>query len=263
MSIELDLPSLREDAALSVDELLSGISSQMDQALLLSRTRALCRDFHMIGVATLLLDGEPQFFFLNLCRAAENWRQLLEHHASRGWGLPPASENVHLLGAMAAGQWNLARQVAERSSTVWQPSEEYEEDFAWACFMHHLAGGEVVRTPRLEEALARLEAVAGEAYESRHALGRSLLSSDEHGFLEGFAAMVEAHEEQVELRASAFGTPVESFAPYRYIWFEGLALLRLAERVGFSVGDYYTYCPPIARVPMTEVYAGDWTISLA
>ncbi|WP_395817152.1 hypothetical protein [Archangium minus] len=263
MSIEIDFSSLREDAALEVEELLGRVSAQMERSVLVKHVRQLCLDLHTIGVATLLRDGEPQFFFLNLCRAGENWRRLLLFHDSKKWMPLAASQNTPLLGVMAAGQWNLARQIAERSSTQWQEGEEYEDDFAWAIVLQHLASGELGSSTQLEKSLTRLEAVGGELHASRLFLIRSLLASDAHGFSESFRDLLRAHEEQIEKRTRTFGTPVERFAPYRYIWFEGLALLRLGERAGLPVDGYYTYCPPLARLPMTERYEGDWAISLA
>ena len=47
---------------------------------------------------------------------------------------------------------------------------------------------------------------------------------------------------------------------YRFIWFEGLALLRLAERAGLKVEEPLLYCPPLARVPMKTEYDGDWAL---
>ncbi|MBJ6764554.1 hypothetical protein JGU66_27615 [Myxococcaceae bacterium JPH2] len=69
------------------------------------------------------------------------------------------------------------------------------------------------------------------------------------------------YEAQTETRARSFATPVTSFAPHRFLWLEGLGLLRLAERVGLQLMDTeYRYCPRLSRVPMKARYLGDWAI---
>jgi hypothetical protein len=63
------------------------------------------------------------------------------------------------------------------------------------------------------------------------------------------------HGEDVEKRAKLFTTPVMRFAPRRAIWQKGLALLRLAERAGIAPWEaHFRYCPPLARLPMTDAY---------
>ncbi len=57
---------------------------------------------------------------------------------------------------------------------------------------------------------------------------------DGAAFTEAFRHAVLVHGEDVEKRAMLFTTPVTRCAPRRAIWLEGLALLRLAERVGIA-----------------------------
>ena len=55
----------------------------------------------------------------------------------------------------------------------------------------------------------------------------------------------------------------DHFAAHQYLWFEGLALLRLARKRGLDIPNvHYRYCPPLAQVPMTERYQGDWVASI-
>ncbi|WP_284664947.1 hypothetical protein [Myxococcus sp. SDU36] len=221
----------------------------------------LCLHFHVVAVATLLVDGNPQDFFLNLCRAAENWRRSLTHCHLKQWALPASRYMEPLLGAVTAGHWSLARQVAELSETRWLPGEEYRSEHARAQLFQALIspGTRDAVIPRVEA----LEALQLEAESDRAACARALLDGDAAAFSEAFRHAVLVHGEDIEKRAKLFTTPVTRFAPKRAIWLEGLALLRLSERADLaSFDEHFLYCPPLARTPMTSHYAGDWVVSL-
>ncbi|NVJ05727.1 hypothetical protein HUW63_10855 [Myxococcus sp. AM001] len=255
------LSSLRADAADSLGERLRRFDPGADRSSVLARLDAITLDLHLIAVATLLVDGNPQGFFLNLCRMAENGRRVQRLLADRGLPPPPARRNTPLLGALAAGHFSLAEAVAEGSATQWQQGAEYEDEFLWASALQHLA-----RTPfaPLEHVLVSLEKAGQEPSASRVALARALVARDAAAFAESFAAACLDYGLVTEKRARSLATPVTSFAPHRFLWLEGLALLRLAERAGIAPEDTgFRYCPPLARVPMTATYTGDWAIDTA
>ncbi|MCY1042219.1 hypothetical protein OV208_12920 [Corallococcus sp. bb12-1] len=222
----------------------------------------LCLHFHVVAVATLLVDGNPQGFFVNLCRAAENWRRLMVHLRREAIPIPASRSTVPLLGAAVSGHWELARQVAELAETRWCPEGEYRTEHAWAQVVHTLIapGTKNALLPRIEE----LEAAEGETNSGLAACARALMDVDGESFTEAFRHAGQVHGEDVERRAKLFTTPVTRFAPRRAIWLEGLALLRLAERLGIAPHEeHFRYCPPLARLPMTETYRSDWVVSLA
>jgi hypothetical protein len=256
------LAALREDSGRAIQKLVRQVASTAEREVLVRDVEELCMHFHVVAVATLLVDGNPQGFFLNLCRAAENWRRLLKHLRSRSLPLPPSRHTAPLLGATAAGAWDLSRQVAELSETRWLPEEEYRSEHAQAQLLQALveSGAREVVLPKVEA----LEALGDEGGLDLVACVRALLDGDGAAFTEAFRHGVLVHGEEVEKRAKLFTTPVTRFAPQRAIWMQGLALLRLAERAGIAPYDeHFRYCPPLARMPMTETYRGDWSISLA
>ncbi|HYO52411.1 hypothetical protein [Archangium sp.] len=133
--MQFELNDLREEAADSIDiifdDLFAETLSEGTAEDLVELVREVCMHFHTLATTTLLIDANPQYFFYNLCCAAENWRRLLAHLHAQGASLPPASHNTPLLGAVAAGQWELARALCRLSATV-RGEEEYEDEFAWA-----------------------------------------------------------------------------------------------------------------------------------
>ena len=255
------LAALREDSGRAIRQLMHRVEPTASRDVLVRTLDELCLHFHVVAVATLLVDGNPQGFFLNLCRAAENWRRLLAHCRLQQWALPASRYMEPLLGAVAAGHWTLAGQVAELSETRWLPDEEYRSEHARAQLYLALVspGTKDVVAQRVEA----LEALALETESDRAACARALLDGDAEAFSEAFQHAVLVHGEDIEKRAKLFTTPVTRFAPRRAIWLEGLALLRLSERAGIaSHAEHFRYCPPLARTPMTSHYGGDWAVSL-
>lgn len=257
----MNLSALRENSGDAVRQLLRDFDSSAGATELMQQVDALCLHLRTIAAATLLVDGNPQGFFLNLCRAAENWRRLLAHLRRHGLPRPASRRNLPLLGAVAAGHWELARGIAEASEHRWQPEEEYRSEYLAAQLLHALILEQHDTAARL---LGELESSEEEASLGRAALAHALLQADAPGFAQAFERAVLLRSEQVEQQARLFTTPVTRFAPERFLWLEGLALLRLAERAGLPTHEaYHLYCPPLARVPRTVLYQGDWAIPLS
>ncbi|HEX5745085.1 MAG TPA: hypothetical protein VFZ09_02515 [Archangium sp.] len=95
------------------------------------------------------------------------------------------------------------------------------------------------------------------------ALAQALVDGDTPTFLSAFSEALASHEARTEKLARGFTQREDHFGAHRHLWFEGLALLRLARRRGLDVpNERYRYCPPLAQVPMTEPYQGDWVTRL-
>jgi len=261
--MEISLRDLREDAADALDDALARFRPGAPREDLLAVAGEICLAHHTIGASMLLLEGQPQEYFLDLCRAAETWRRLLQHLRSRGLPPPPASASKPLLGAMAADHWPLAQGVARLSATAFQPGEEYEDDCDWAVLLAQTvaAGGDAAATAPYAERLLRS---GPDTYAGRLAVLEAIRARDGRRFAEVFGLAALAAAEETERIVGMAAIPVTELAPYRWIWLEGLALLRLAARAGLAVpGERFAGCPPLARVPRTADYAGDGAIPLA
>src|SRR6185369_587277 len=129
--MEIILRDLRESAAQTLDTNLATFDPRAPRDELVADGQATCLALHTIGAAMLLVDGMPQAFFLDLCRAAENWRRLHGHLRKRKLTPPPATYAAPLFGALAADEPALARGIALAVATDWQEGAEYEEDFHW------------------------------------------------------------------------------------------------------------------------------------
>lgn len=251
--------SLRADAAARLSSLLDGFDSNASRDTLLEHGESIVLQLHLLATVTLLADGNAQGFFLNLCRMGENWRRLCVLLRARNLAPPSARRNTALLAVLSAGHFPLAAALAHTSATPRQ-EDDYEDEYLWACVLQELSlptcSQDVV-----ERLLADLEKVGVEEYGHRVEVARALLSRDARAFDAAFEVARLDYELETEKRARSFGTPVIAFAPHRFLWLEGLALLRLSERAGLARNDTdYRFCPPLARVPMTARYTWDWTL---
>lgn len=260
--MEIDFAALRENAGDTVRGLIAHIDPEGDRDTLVEHVRELCRGFVNIAAATLLLEGRSQPFFLNLCRAAENWRRLLVHLERRALRPPPASWGITpLAGVIAAGHWSLAAKLAESLPAERQTlDEEYAVEFAWTSTL----GALVLHSERGVDPDAQLDNLTRASREDCWpALARALVEASSPAFVSAFTDALAVHEARTEAQARRFTTREDHFAAHRYLWFEGLALLRLARKRGLDIPDVrYRYCPPLAQVPMKESYQGDWVAPL-
>lgn len=258
--MEIDFALLRQNAGDAIPVLIEQIAPDDDRDHLVENVRELCRCFVNIAASTLLLEGRSQPYFLNLCRAAENWRRLLVHLKLRNHSPPPASWGLTpLAGVIAAGDQELAARLSEHLTSLWQPDEEYASEFAWTSTL-----GALALQARGVEPGPSIEYLAEVSREPCWpALAQALVRVDARAFIAAFDEALALHEARTEERARGFTAREEHFGAHRYLWFEGLALLRLSRQRGLALPEArYRYCPPLAQVPMTERYQGDWVASI-
>jgi hypothetical protein len=251
--IRLDMASQGETALQALSSMLPGIVPGPNRDNSLRQFEQLCLHLHTVATASLLVSGEPLAFYKELCHAAWQWCRLLQHQRQHGWVPPCASRNKPLLGALLAGRWDLAHHVASLSTTLWQEGEEYEDDACWAIFLQELVLTRTIEHSRVDPLLAKLDELGGEQNEARCTWAQGLLALDAEALANAFTMLLTIHSEHIESHVRAMTASESKLAPYRYLWFEGLALLRLQERVGIPAREaYYKYCLPLARVPMQD-----------
>ena len=256
------LEALRNDArdrvTSSIDEIrLEEVSAETRNAV-----RQLCLDFEVIAIGALLIDAKPQTFFTNLCRSAENWRRYLEVRQAKSATDASITFLSPLIGAMVAGNWTLAGAVAALALHGAQEETDYEDEVLHARLLNHLVSGRCRSTPEIEALAARLTEVDQGLFSARLGVMRALLARNRTAFVDAFAAAVGSYGDRIEELAGMLTVPRAKVAPHRHLWLEGLALLRMADAIGLKVADDFRYCPPLARIPMAPLYAGDWVVAL-
>lgn len=87
---------------------------------------------------------------------------------------------------------------------------------------------------------------------------QGLTEDDFWGF---FIDALYIHEQWVERKNNSVATSIPGFLAHRYIWFEGLAWLRLARINGFTVPSAgILYCPDEVLEPFESAFQEDWPL---
>jgi hypothetical protein len=202
----------------------------------------------MLAIALLLAEADTEGYFRHLAMSGQAHKQLLMEMTKVGQPTRfAASGNFHpFCDALAAGQAPLAREIANLSPGQWMSGEEYEEDFVYGRFLHFLLLDEFRASARQEVLLDRM-AKLDEEPDPRQRLCRALFEKDPESFEAALVDAIRAHEQHcAELEARRF-SPSAQGQTERYVFIEGLALLRMAEGMGLRTSSEYRLMPSLAR----------------
>jgi hypothetical protein len=208
--------------------------------------------FRALAVMQLLSEGSTDLFLHNLMRAARTQRWFLARVHDEAFAdlYFAASGRIEpLLDAIAADDFDCAREIASRSAPALQPGE-YEDDHHYARALHAL-----LRQPVDGSAAARslddMELfLSGEASPRLEVL-RTIVRLDQVGFERAFEEFLRWFEEGIERARARAQLEDPVVLALREVSIEGLALLRLADRLGLRTDLEYPYCPALARRPLT------------
>lgn len=204
---------------------------------------ALCRCFRVAGIATLFLEGTADA--LQTClsmsgRAYGAWLAAAPDEAKvTGLGLP-------LLDAVAAGDLDAAAEIARRSRHAWAKGEEYEEDFL---FHEFLMRRFFLDAPAADcdALLARWKAALQGSADPRLDVCRALHGSDAKAFARALPRFLRERADDLREAAEGGGVAPERVATEGELSVEGVALARLADRIGIATEEDYRHVPSTAR----------------
>lgn len=256
------LTSLVGSAEANLSEALDEFAPDTGREKMLEWYETFARDLLMLAVGELLIEGRPQRFFHALSRCAENGRRILRLMQLRALDLPPASSNVPLLAAVAAKDWERATAIVacSRQSRA-KIDGEYQEEYLWAAVLGRLIAPPNTGNANLPEIFDVITSLDDDGFGKRIAVARTLADRDAAGFAQVFSSERGRRERETEAIAARFGTSARDFGPHRFLWLEGLALLRLAERLALPWPDEeMRLCPPLALVAPSFSYAGDGAV---
>lgn len=231
-------------------------------------TGKLCNEisahYRALGICWLLRYADVETFGQGLAQSAVTRRYFLDQCRQAGALEIPARKASFIdpfLDAVAVNQPDLARDIVRLSPSDWMTDYEYEDDFAYAQFLFHALDGEKADRSRLEQILARHERSLEGNPDLRFDICGALFHRNQAAFSEAFESLVDETEE----RNAEIGHPDSdsilqqnyTFKPNRYLFVEGLALLRYAGWFGLDAGSDYRFCPAIARVDDFGSYVPD------
>jgi len=199
----------------------------------------------------LLVEADPQTCFRDLTMSGQARRHFLRRcqKEKQTFSITGCSHLEPFVDAVAAESWDVARDIATVSPADWLKNQEYEDDFCYGRFLHLW----VLRKPdappdELQKVLDRFDRALGKADGSRLAVCRALLAHDEGAFRDAFDALLAQRQDEVKAKL-ARTTHNPALLLDCQVFVEGLALLRLADALGFRMESEYPGCPRLARVP--------------
>jgi hypothetical protein len=202
------------------------------------------------AILYLLIDADGENFHHDLNIAGYVRRHLLRRCAryKHSDSYMRSSRMEGFLDSVAAGNLDLATEIAALSSSDWGKEDEYEDDFCYARFQHlYLTRGNKAG-PELDGLLQRFEKVLDGATSARLDLCKAFRQGNGSLFADAFASRLSEREKELKAEASQAEEFVVA-ALNSQVFVEGLALLRIAERAGFSTEAEYESCPTLARLP--------------
>jgi hypothetical protein len=216
-----------------------------------------CRKLRTIAISVLSSRGKVNTFHHNLIRSGRvrerylarcvSEGHLFDHHRSSGW-------YSALMDTLAAGEFDLARRIADLSPEEFRPGHEYEDDYCYVQLINGLIGSGKGRSQPL---LSEFEAYTEGEPSARLDLIRSLVTGSQDTFDGAFEKLLLEHQRRIDAEIERGRFEDLHVNADRRVFIEGLAILRLAEKLGLRTENEYLFCPSMARVPMTEPFPGE------
>jgi len=247
----LSLSEIRKDIIDQIKESLSSIAGgyPVDKLGNVFEETASC--FQSLGICNLLLNLDADGFFRNLILSGFTRRYYLKRSRQENnisdehLGI---SRTESLFDIIAAGDIELAREIVDLSPGQWVPDGEYEDDFCYYSFFHnYIKTFDKSDKTLLKNILDQFEKALEGAPSARLNICQAFYYLDKQGFSSEFQNLILEREIEIETHKTIMGYDI-AFLPKTYVFVEGLALLRLAEKAGFNVEDDYQFCPDITRI---------------
>lgn len=204
----------------------------------------LCVSFRQRGVCSLLHQGVAEPFHRNMMQSGGAFLHYLSYAPD---AQKATSQAKPFLDAIGSCYWDCARAIAQQSRQTWNEDEEYEEDFLYARFLMEcfFLGADQAT---LEQRIARQDEVLKEGGSTiRLEICKSFFERDNKHFEETLVELLDERAATVEDMIAKDELPEEAWSWLRYFSSEGLALVRLAERIGFKTKPVYLHIPAIVR----------------
>jgi len=211
------------------------------------------------AIISLLAKGNSDAYFHNLIRSGRCRLQYLQRLRAAGRSgdhHQASARRGPFLDAVAAADFGMARQIAALSPVDWLRGHEYEDDYCFAQFLHGVIAAQRDQGA-VENILLRFEKALAGRLDARLPCAQALLQRDQASFDAAFEALLAQRTKDIETEKARHKIEEPTLIAERQVYVEGLALLRIAERLGIATQSEYLYCPSLARVPMQTPFPGE------
>jgi hypothetical protein len=207
--------------------------------------RDFCRNLRIAGIGDLLLHARSMRFRLRLSYSGRvflhAWKRMPEVRE-----LSFSEAAASMMDAMAAGDFDSAREIAAGSRRTWFQGEEYEEEFL---FHDVIAQLELLGGPRslIDEELARWEAALAGSPDPRLAVCQALAKGDAEAFDASLRTFLQEREQEYEALFADGALAPEDAMTEGKLSIVGVALARIADRHGLAIAPDYVHVPSLTR----------------
>jgi len=211
------------------------------------------------AIIALLAKGNSDSYFHNLIRSGRCRLQYLQRLQAAGRAADHHQASARcgpFLDAVAAADFGLARQIAALSPTAWLQGHEYEDDYCYAQLLHAVIAAQRDQGA-VEKMVQRFETALAGRQDARLPCVQALLQRDQAAFDSAFEALLGQRTKEIEAEKARHKIEEPPLIAQRQVYVEGLALLRIADRLGIVTQSEYLYCPSLARVPMQAPFPGE------
>ncbi|AEI63401.1 Imm49 family immunity protein [Corallococcus macrosporus] len=238
--VRTPLPLIEKNSLIQLQMVLPRVlTRQVTQAQMMS----VCALYRRMGIAQLFLSGLPDSLFEELSRSARAFLFFLQGADD---STMTTSRSEPYFDAIACGDTEAEREIAQHSRATWNPGEEYEDDFLYVRILMErftLAAP----TARLDAAMSRYEGLPTARDDARLPLCQALVAADAQRFEEGLSLLLDVRTRELRKRIEAERLSPDDAATTAHLSVEVLALLRLAGRARLPTEQHYPLAPSVAR----------------
>jgi hypothetical protein len=211
------------------------------------------------AIIAILTKGESDTYYHNLIRSARCRLAYLQRCRAAGHETDhhQASSRVGaFIDAVAATEFETARRIVALSPVTWLQGHEYEDDFYYAQILHGLISMQP-NSVQMATLFERLEAALGGRADARLGVTKAIFEQNQRDFDASIELLLAQRTANIEAEKARHKIEEPVMIAERQVYVEGLAILRIAERVGVAAQDEYLYLPSLARVPMRMPFPGE------
>jgi|GEM_PF-1153305 len=238
--VRTPLPLIEKNSLIQLQMALPRVlARQVTQVQMMS----VCALYRRMGIAQLFLSGLPDGLFEELSRSARAFLFFLQGTDDAA---KTTSRSEPYFDAIACGDADAERQIAQHSRATWNPGEEYEDDFVYVRVLMErftLAAS----TGQLDATMKRYESLPTAGDDVRFTLCQALVAADAQRFEEGLGLLLEVRTRELRKRIEAERLSPDDASTTAHLSVEVLALLRLAERARLPTEMHYPLAPSVAR----------------
>jgi hypothetical protein len=204
--------------------------------------------YRVLAACALLLDSDTSQYRVYLCSAGQARLDFLRGAAGAGAIRPNylcCSKDLGFACAVAAEDWQTAKEIATRSQTSHDARVEYEDDFLFFHFMHTLlldpsnaaAAGAII---------ARWERVLEGATSGHFEVCKCIQEADQKSYPLAFESLVESRQRRLDVYEQDISADRELLAVERGLFIDAVAVAKLARVRGLQLQGGYAGAPELA-----------------